>query len=195
MEILEQSQSCLSDYARIPAAFEVRSVLALPELNSGLVGFPFHECPANPTFIKDYDAILGNHPNDWRHRPDIDNWRFLVAREDGQAIGRAAVIFPRSENLLNGDHCDLAVLWDIRVDPQNRRQGIGTALFTAALKMAAAHGCRSLKIETQNINVPACKFYSRQGCTLGAIDRFAYPDFSNEIQLLWYKDVVLASNV
>ena len=33
------------------------------------------------------------------------------------------------------------------------------------------------KVVTQNINVPACRFYMKQGCVPGAIDRFAYPDF------------------
>ena len=44
-----------------------------------------------------------------------------------------------------------------------------------------------MKVETQNVNVPACRFYARQGCVLGAINRFAYPDLPDEVQLLWYK--------
>lgn len=54
---------------------------------------------------------------------------------------------------------------------------------------AAARGCRQLKIETQNVNVPACRFYARQGCVLGAINRFAYREFPDEVQLLWYKAI------
>jgi hypothetical protein len=46
-----------------------------------------------------------------------------------------------------------------------------------------------LKIETQNTNVGACRFYERQGCELRAIHRAAYPQFPEEIQLLWYKDL------
>ena len=49
--------------------------------------------------------------------------------------------------------------------------------------------CRQIKIETQNINVPACRFYVRQGCVLGAINRHAYPEFPTEVKLLWYKDL------
>jgi hypothetical protein len=44
-------------------------------------------------------------------------------------------------------------------------------------------------VETQTINVPACRFYSKMGCTLGAIDRYAYVDLPNEIQLLWFKEL------
>ncbi len=39
------------------------------------------------------------------------------------------------------------------------------------------------------INVPACRFYAKQGCVLGAIDRYAYPDHPDEVQLLWYKEI------
>ena len=54
---------------------------------------------------------------------------------------------------------------------------------------AAARGCRRLKVETQNINVPACRFYERQGCVLAEVRRDAYPELPGEIQLLWQKAV------
>ena len=44
-----------------------------------------------------------------------------------------------------------------------------------------------LKVETQHVNVAACRFYGRRGCTLGAVHRDAYPSLPDEIQLLWYK--------
>jgi hypothetical protein len=50
-------------------------------------------------------------------------------------------------------------------------------------------GSRELKAETQNINVPACRFYARLGCTLRTIDRFAYANLPDEVQLLWSKDL------
>jgi len=42
-----------------------------------------------------------------------------------------------------------------------------------------------MMIETQNINVPACRFYSQMGCRLTAINPFAYPEFPEETQLIW----------
>jgi hypothetical protein len=47
----------------------------------------------------------------------------------------------------------------------------------------------AIEVETQNINVPACRFYARMGCRLGAVDRQAYPEFPNEVQLLFYKRI------
>ena len=84
---------------------------------------------------------------------------------------------------------DLAVLWDIRVAPDARRRGIGAALMAAAERWAEAQGCAELKVETQNINVPACRFYARQGFTLREARRFAYPGLPDEIQLLWYRPI------
>ena len=84
---------------------------------------------------------------------------------------------------------DLAVLWDIRVVPERRGCGVGAALFARAERWAAERGARRLKIETQNVNVAACRFYASRGCHLGAIHRFAYRDLPDETQLLWYKDL------
>jgi hypothetical protein len=67
---------------------------------------------------------------------------------------------------------------------------VGTVLFQAAERWAASRGARWLKVETQNINVPACRFYARQGCVLGGLHRFAYSSLPDEVQLLWYKELV-----
>jgi ribosomal protein S18 acetylase RimI-like enzyme len=79
------------------------------------------------------------------------------------------------------------------VSPAARGRGAGRALFAAAEGWARARGCRELKVETQNVNVPACRFYMRQGCALGAVNRGAYPGLTGEIQLLWYKDLTRPS--
>ncbi len=87
------------------------------------------------------------------------------------------------------DRDDLIVLQDMRIDPEYRRRGIGSRLFTRAVEWAQQEECRQMKVETQNINVPACRFYAAQGCELGVINRHAYSDFPEEVQLLWYLDI------
>jgi hypothetical protein len=64
---------------------------------------------------------------------------------------------------------------------------VGGRLFAAAEGWSLGRRCRWLEVETQNVNVPACRFYARQGCVLAAIDRFAYPDLPEEVQLVWRK--------
>ena len=87
---------------------------------------------------------------------------------------------------------DLAVLWDLRVSPDARGQGIGHHLFAAAEDWARARGCREIKIETQNNNVAACRFYARQGCVLQTVRENAYPDLPDETQLIWHKPLTAA---
>ena len=68
----------------------------------------------------------------------------------------------------------------------HRGRGVGSALFGAAESWAAARGCTELKVETQDINVRACRFYEARGCRLRAIDRATYPGL-DEVQMLWYR--------
>lgn len=104
-------------------------------------------------------------------------------------MGGAAVAYDTADlNMLEG-RTDLAVLWDIRVSSSVRGQGVGSALFQAAEAWATSRGCLQLKVETQSVNVPACRFYARQGCVLEAVHRGVYPQLPSEIQLLWYKDL------
>ena len=39
-------------------------------------------------------------------------------------------------------------------------------------------------VETQNVNVAACRFYERQGCVLKQANPDAYPQLPEEIQLI-----------
>jgi len=186
VEIVEESAAALEELARIPIAFEVRSVLDVADEGGGFV---LTERSLPDPYVKDYDAISGEGPTRWARRFDVANWGFLSARVDGQPIGAAVVAFDTpGVNMLEGRR-DLAVLWDLRVVPEARGQGVGDALFRAAEAWARARGCAEMKIETQNINVPACRFYAAQGCVLHAVDRSAYPELPDEIQLLWYKSL------
>jgi GNAT superfamily N-acetyltransferase len=49
------------------------------------------------------------------------------------------------------------------VRPEVRSSGVGSALFRAAEDWSRRRGCRTLKVETQNINLPACRFYVHMG--------------------------------
>ena len=58
------------------------------------------------------------------------------------------------------------------VRPDHRRRGVASKLFGAAVEWARERGCKQFKVETQNINVGACRFYQKQGCKLGAINLY-----------------------
>jgi GNAT superfamily N-acetyltransferase len=187
--ISEEPIGTLEQHAGIGMAFVVDRVLDLAVRDHGLGGFPLSERALEVPYIKDYDGIEGEGPLSWPHAFDVTRWGLLVARAEGRRVGGAVIAFDtKGVDMLEGRK-DLAVLWDIRVSSEARRGGVGARLFEAAESWARARGCNVLKVETQNVNVPACRFYARQGCALGAIHRFAYPDPPEEIMLLWYKDL------
>ena len=192
IEIVEDPLSALAEHGRISIAFRVERVLEPTLLDGGLGGIVLAERPVERPYVKDYDAIDGEGPTRWAHRFDVRNWGLLGAYADGSRVGGAVLAFDTpGVDMLDG-RTDLAVLWDLRVRPEWRGRGVGRRLFEAAERWAAVRGCRQLKVETQNVNAAACAFYARRGCTLGAIDRHAYPTLPDETQLLWYRELPTA---
>jgi GNAT superfamily N-acetyltransferase len=189
LEIHEESREALPEYARVSIAFRVTRVLEVQLEDGGLGGVRLAERPLARPYVKDYDAAEIDHPLTWPKRFDLSKWGFLIARQGDLPVGAAAIAHDTPAVLMLEGRSDLAVLWDLRVAPEARGQGLGHALFRRAEAWARARGCRQLKVETQNVNVPACRFYARQGCVLGGLDRFAYPDLPHECQLLWYKEL------
>ena len=189
IEISESPITAVVELALVPIAFKVDRVLDVAGQDNGFGGVVLSERGLDVPYMKDYDAINGEGPTQWAKRFDISNWGLIQAHSNGTLVGGAVVAFNSDGVIMLEGRKDLAALWDIRVSPEVRRQGVGAGLFHAAEVWATARGCRQLKVETQNINVAACRFYAQQGCVLGAIQRFAYPELPDEIQLIWHKDL------
>lgn len=188
-EIREESVKNLGEYALVPIAFEVCRVFDVTPCGDGVGGFALSERALDVPYMKDYDAVEEESPVHWPDRFEMSNWGLFAAWAEGYRVGGAAVAFNTpGVDMLEGRK-DLVVLWDIRVSPKVRGLGIGHALFKAAEAWAITKGCHQLKIETQNINVRACKFYARHGCQLMVANQCAYPDYPEEIQMLWYKNL------
>jgi GNAT superfamily N-acetyltransferase len=187
--VAAEPAAALREYASVPIAFTVRSVLDIAEPAAAAEGFVLTERRLDVPYVKDYDAIPREHPAGWAERFDVSRWGVFAAWVEGRRVGGAVVAFRTPGLTMPEGRDDLAVLWDIRVAPEARGQGVGSVLFRAAEVWARGHGCRQLKVETQNVNVAACRFYARQGCALASIHRDAYPGMPGEIQLLWYKDL------
>ena len=186
VDLVEEPMSALAAHARIPIAFDVDRVLDVGETPRG---FALTERILAVPFRKDYDAIDGEGPTRWAREFDVSRWGLVAAQVDGRRVGGVVLAFDTAGVTMLEGRRDLAVLWDIRVAPEHRREGVGSALFRAAGSWASARGCTQLKVETQNVNVAACRFYARQGCVLRAINRHAYPTLPDEIQFLWYRDL------
>ncbi len=186
--ILEQSADALRTYGDIRISFTVDAQYRVDAGVGERGGWQLSEIRVEHPYVKDYDEG-GERPLRWLQRWDTTNWVVLAAIEDSTRLGGAVVAWNTpGVDMLEG-RGDLAVLWDVRVHPCRRREGIGKRLFDHAAAWARAKGCRQLKVETQNINVPACKFYAKQGCYLGAVSPGAYSEFPDEVQFLWYLDL------
>lgn len=175
--------------ADVSIAFEVRSAFDVVRNGVRPADVELVERSVDPPYVKDYDSYDGEGPAAWSHAFDLTHWAWISAFLGESRVGGAVIAFNTPYvDLLEG-RTDLAVLWDLRVAPSLRGHGVGARLFRAAEVWARARGCAQLKVETQNVNVPACRFYARMGCVLRGVDARAYPNLPDEIQLLWYRDL------
>src|SRR5688500_2545743 len=150
-------------YADVPIAYDGRAVLDVVPVGRGLGGLRLVERALDVPWVKDYDAEPGNHPSAWPRRFDVRGWRVLGAWRGGERVGGAIVVHDEPALDVLGGRRDTAALWDLRVAPSARGAGVGSALLDAALAWARGRAAARLVVETQNVNVPACRFYARCG--------------------------------
>jgi GNAT superfamily N-acetyltransferase len=195
IEIVEIAPSRLLEYATVPSRFEVKSILRPILLDNGLGGILLEETPIEKPYFKDYDSY-GEIPTDWPHKFDVSNWGFFLAMVEKRPVGAASVAFDTTGVFMLEARKDLSVLWDIRVRPDAR--GAGIPLLRNAANWSREHGCTQMKIETQNVNVSACRFYQRMGARLGEIHCHGYaavPAVAHEVMLNWYLDLFDSSYI
>ncbi len=177
-------------YDTIPMQVHVEREYRLVKQNNGLGGIIFKETQVEP-YIKNFCVGKDESVTRWS-RWDLSNWGFFMAFDGDKPIGAAAIATRTKDINMLCERDDLAVLWDIQVADEYKNQGIGHALFQKAVEWSRAQGMTQLKIECQNNNVPAVKFYHKQGAVLGGIDEYAYyndPYAKGEIQFIWYLDL------
>jgi GNAT superfamily N-acetyltransferase len=189
VEIREEPIAALGEVGGISIAFEVDRVLEVSTPNEGLGGIVLTEKSVAEPYMVDHDVRAGAGPARWAQRFDVSKWGLVFAHLEGKRIGAAVVAFDTRNVFMLEGRRDIAALWDLRVDKEFRGVGVGHRLVGAAETWAEARGCRRLKIETQNVNVTACRFYVRQGYILGSVIRFAYDDAPDETQLLYVKEL------
>lgn len=190
IQILVAMPALLVEYAKVPTAFVVREAFGREAIDELRHGQDAATTPVPVPYQKDYDAYPGQHPTDWPTRFDLSGWIILAATEENNRVGGAALALNDPELGLRGGHLGRALIWDLRVAPDARRRGVGTALLRAAERAALERGACQLYVETQQINVPACRLYLREGFALETVRLDAYPDLPEEVQLLWAKSLV-----
>jgi GNAT superfamily N-acetyltransferase len=160
------------DLQRCDSSFTVEAELHLTA-EGGRINYAVQ--PVAP-FVKRYGSEVFDAQT-YLDRPDHAAW---LAYADGQLAGR---ILAHE----NWNHC--AIIWDIAVDPPYRRQGVGRRLIAETVAWARGRGLSGVMLETQNINVPACRLYASCGFVLGGFDAYLYRSVmpgTREIALFWY---------
>lgn len=86
-------------------------------------------------------------------------------------------------------HWNNYVWLEIAILEEYRRKGLGRKLIESSIDWSKSKGFPGIMLETQNNNVPACKFYKACGFKLGGIDTELYKGINKdntEIALFWY---------
>lgn len=188
IRIANEDCSSIDQYSSIPISFDVISVFDVTHA-------PDDEAPRlverslEHSYVKNYDVIQGDSPLEWPGRFDLSSWRFFVAYAGEQRVGGVVLIMDSPDIEMLEGRKDLALLWDVRVAPSFRASCVGSTLLAAAESWSIEHGAKDLKVETQNINVSACRFYESRGFELRQANAGVYPGLPNEVQLLWYKSL------
>lgn len=81
-----------------------------------------------------------------------------------------------------------AFVADIAVSQSSRGKGIGTKLIQKAVEWAREKNLGGLMLETQDVNLLACRFYHKLGFQIGGVDTMLYANFdsADEKGIFWY---------
>lgn len=188
IQITEGGPALLDRFSSIPSNFWVKSCY---QVKRGMGGeFTLVSNTVSPAYVKDYDSKNGRGLLSCQKRWNLDNWGFFSANIGNECVGSAVIAFDTEGIEMLENRKDLAVLWDLRVRSDYRKQKIGSLLFEAVCIWSVKRKCIALKIETQNTNVPACNFYKKQNCELRNVNTGIYPDYMDDLQMFWYRNLV-----
>ncbi len=87
---------------------------------------------------------------------------FLVAEQDRGQVGFVAVL-PKDPQPWDPTHGKVAMIMELHVHPDHRRQGVGRQLFASAEKWAVTHGLVWATLGTFAANAAAHSFYAAMG--------------------------------
>ncbi len=168
----ELNASNMRHVNQFDGTFLVDSILRLQAENA-VIGYTITSIPS---FYKRYP----DEEIDYTTYLTDPNKTIFFAYVEGQPAGQI---------ILNKNWNNYAYVQDITVDAKFRKQGVGTRLIAQAIQWAKSKNLPGIMLETQNINVGACRLYERCGFQLGGFDRLLYKGIVHdtiEIALYWY---------
>lgn len=112
-----------------------------------------------------------------------DHREMILAAYDSQERGEALMLVAEMQGFPIGqvwidvtlEHVHaIGVLWAVRVFPTLQNRGIGTRLMVAAEDILRRRGCTAVELGVEKDNLPAKRFYERQGYRVVADTRDEY---------------------
>jgi ribosomal protein S18 acetylase RimI-like enzyme len=144
---------------------------------SDAVGLSFEMC--NKAGKKNYDAIPGNHPTLWA-ADRLVGLTVMCRWETDIVVAAVAVQIVKTK----------AIIWDIRVAPEMRGNGLGKRILAECIDIVVEAGVAFVEVETQNVNLAACQLYKSSGFQIACIDRYAYEEQGlDEIAIIWRREI------
>ncbi len=133
--------------------------------------------------VKPFAKRYGLPPDELRDAIGRPDRSAILARFGGQIVGRLVV----------SEHWNrYAWIEDLVIDVGSRRLGTGRARMAWAEGWTRSRGLPGIMLETQNVNVAACRFCERRGFVLGGFDQWLYRGFDPEtieVAFFWYRDL------
>lgn len=173
--IQEVNDKNSSDINKFTSSFIVDSILKIKCENNSF-SYTVEKVPSYEKIYFDDDEEFTN-PKDYINSK---NKIIYLAYKNGQVVGQ--IVLRKNWN-------NYAFIEDVRVDANCRGEGLGIRLVECAKEWAKARNLAGISLETQNINVRACKFYESCGFMIGGIDNSVYKGIdseNHEIAMYWY---------
>lgn len=95
----------------------------------------------------------------------------------------------KGQILIKKNWNDFCYIDSISVAGSARGMGVATSLLKNAQDWALKSNLKGFMLETQDINLGACRLYIKNGFVLGSVDTILYNNFKtkDEKALFWYK--------
>jgi ribosomal-protein-alanine N-acetyltransferase len=87
--------------------------------------------------------------------------------------------------LIASRYVDAWHVMNVAVDPESRRNGIGTALLRRLFELTAAEGRRGYTLEVRVSNAAAIRLYERVGFRARGVRRAYYTDNREDALIMW----------
>ncbi|MFC1947547.1 GNAT family N-acetyltransferase [Chloroflexota bacterium] len=174
LSITEISTENVGDINRTDTTHEINSRI-VPYIDNGIFSYTIEEI---------YPAYLNtDEEDDIDYTTYIENPDKVVFLAYFGGILAGQIILRRNWNIF-------AYIEDIRVSSDFRRRGIGVALIKSAEEGEKKGEMPSIMLETQDVDVSACRLYEKAGFILGGVDKKLYgatKKYAHETALFWYK--------